>query len=260
MSAPLISLYAALQDALLRHDAAPALPHIRANPRIPPQRQLAIYIEGYRTRLLLAIRSDYPELLELLGEAAFDRLAGDYVEAHPPHHFNLDRYPHGFAAFAQPHIQDGLARDMARMEAAIAHVFMAPDSNALTASAIMGLSPDDFGSMALTPRAASCLLSFSHPVEAYLQAKREGRNPERALGAPCFMFMLRHHNEVRRHVLAHTEYCLLEKIAAGHAVADALDSVAGEHPEMVPGIAAGLQAWFARWTSEGFFQTNGAET
>lgn len=247
------ALLSPLQDAILRHDPACAVPLVRRNARIAPERQLAIYLEGYRTRLVLAVRSDYPELLALLGEAAFDALALAYVEQSPSSHFNLDRYPHGFAAFAQPRL-DAFARNLARVEAAIAEVFMAQDSDALPPAALAGLAPEDFGAQILIPRRASRLLALAYPINDYLLARREGKAPELPLATPSFLFLVRHHNEVRRHALETPEHALLQAICTGLPVGAAIESVAAAQPDFVPAIAEHLQGWFARWLGEGFFQ------
>src|ERR1700722_18195667 len=107
-------------DAILKNDEDIAVNDIKAN-------RLGIYIDGYRIRLTEAIRSDYPATLHLLGGKAFDQLALAFIEACPPQSFNLDRYPHGFADFIVGN-PDIFAREVAKLEAAIAQVFMDAES------------------------------------------------------------------------------------------------------------------------------------
>lgn len=243
-------------DAILRHDAGVALPLIRAGDSISPEQRLAIYIEGYRTRLVLAIRSDYPTLLALLGEAAFDAFARRYIDAAPPTHFSLDRYPHGFADFFRAVCDDGFACEVAALEAAIAEVFMQEDSEAFSPDELASMTPEAFGAMILKPRRASALLAFSYPVEEYLVGMREGKNPPVPPASASYLYLVRQHNEVKRHLLSKAEHSLLEQLCEGLPVGRALEAAADKDADLLPEIASQLQSWFARWAANGFFQSN----
>lgn len=244
--------------ALLDKDDAPAVALLRANERLSRQRQMAIYIQGYRTRLVLAIRSDYPALLALLGEQAFDALALAYIEATPPAHYSLDYYPHAFAPFVRAH-SDAFAADVARFEATVAELFLAsdaaPESEPLAASTLAGLTPEAFGHTLLALRPASRLLEFSYPVDSYLAALRDDPQAAQPAAQTRYMFFVRHDNEVKRHPLSQAQYRLLCAFAAGQPVGVALDSVAEALPTEVPDMVAHLQQWFAQWTRDGFFHS-----
>src|SRR5689334_9473950 len=99
-------------DSILENDADIAAPDIKAN-------RLGIYIDGYRMRLIQAIRSDYPATLWLLGGKAFDQQALTYIEANPPQGFNLDHYPHRFSKSLAA-VPDIFVREVAELESAIA--------------------------------------------------------------------------------------------------------------------------------------------
>ena len=150
----LLTLLEDFHSAILTGDAAPAIASIKRNPRLAPDEQLAIYIDGYRIRLTQAIRSDYPALLALLGNQVFDSMALAYIENHPPMGFNLDRYPYGFAAFVRDHHGDGFAADLATLEGAIAEVFVMPESDPLDPSMLAALAPEAFGDLVLQSQQA----------------------------------------------------------------------------------------------------------
>jgi hypothetical protein len=241
-----------LHTAILDKDARAAIPHIKHNPRLSPEQQLAIYIDGYRYRLIDAIRSDYPVLLAYLGEPAFNALARAYIDANPPTHFNLDRYPHAFAAT----VKDGFAADLAHLESAVAEVFMLPESAPLTPASLSALTPEAFASVVLHARSASKILRFDYPVENYFAARRAGENPAPPAPEPSYVCIVRHTNEVQRHTLSHPGYLLLERLRAGDTIEAAFDHIATHHPESVPDIAANIQPWFAYWTASGFFKAS----
>jgi len=235
--------------AILTGDAKPAAKSVKKNPRLAPDQQVAIYIDGYRLRLTQAIRSDYPALLALLGDEAFDRLALAYIEANPPEGYNLDRYPHPFAAFVCAHANDAFASDLAALEGAIAEVFMMAESEPLDPSALGGLSPEAFGSLTLKPRHASRVLALDYPVDDWLSAQRAGNVPARPEKNPAFLYVYRHQNNVQRVPLSEAAYMVLERLFRELPVSEALDI-----PEHENTIAANLQAWFAEWMAKGFFR------
>lgn len=246
----LAQLFDDFHSAILTRDAAHAIPHLKPNPQLTPQAQMAIYIDGYRIRLLAAIRSDYPILLTLLGDEPFGALARAYIESNPPTDFNLDRYPHGFAAFLTTQAIDPFALNIARFESALAQVFMLPNSTALPPSQFTRLNPDDFGTMQLHQRVACQLLAFDYPVDAV-------RTPP----APqaTYLCMVRHENDVKRHALTPAAYCLLGHLFAGKTVAEALDAAMADRPGDALEIAQNLQSWFADWLKSGFFRACAAK-
>lgn len=246
-------LFGDFQKAIIDNDAALAAGDVKPNPRMTAEKQLAIYMDGYRIRLVQAIGSDYPALTALLGEKEFERLARDYVEQHPSQHFNLDRYPYGFAAFVTSRV-DTFAAELAMLEAVIAQVFMMEESAPCDASTLMNLTPDAFGAARLQRRAASALLAFSYPVNAWLSAQREGKNPPCPAPQATFLYLYRHRNHVQRVELDEPEFLLLQAMAAEKPIGAVLDAVIAAHPHHAKVVAANIQQWFARWLSQGFFR------
>lgn len=245
-----------LQDfhgAILDNDASRIVPRLKGG-RLAPGEQMAIYLQGYRLRLTGAIRSDYPELLAWMGDEAFDALAMRYVEAHPPTEASLDVYPFGFADFVRGAVGGGFAADLAALEGAIARVFFLPDSEALTPQALATLTPEQFGTMPLRLRKASALLACDTPVDAYMAACRQGMRPATPEPDASYVMVVRHENEVRRHALHATGFCLLRALAEGQSMGQALES-AGTGEAAAAILSTHLQPWFAAWTAAGFFQS-----
>ena len=227
---------------------------IRPHPRLSAAQQMAIYTDGYRLRLSEVINNEYPTTRHWLGDDAYDALVAAYVETTPPSHYSLDTYPQGFASYVRAHSGDIGANNIATLEAAIAHVFHAPESTALDASTLQNITPDAFAAMRLTPRTASALLAFSYPVEEYLTRFRNGESPKRPEAAASYLFVVRHPREVKRHTLGEAEYRVLLALSEGAPVGNALEQVANAHPELLADIASNVQPWFSRWTANGFFK------
>jgi len=239
--------------AMLANDASAIAPAFRMHPRLTPAQQFAIYSEGYRIRLMAAIASDYPLTRALLGSEAFDTYARRYSEAITPTSYSLDFYPHPFGGWLADTIDDPFAGELARLEAAVAVVFMLPDSAPLAPDALASLSPDDFGAMRLTMRAALQLMACHYPVNTWMSAARAAQNPARPEPHASYVLLVRHTNEVQRLPLDAAGYALLQALARGLTVAGALDAVISEDTARMEQITTHLQKWFAEWVAHGVF-------
>ena len=234
--------------AILTKNVTAFAPQLATNPRLSPETQMAIYIDGYRIRLSEALRSDYPATLYALDQKAFDTLALHYIESTPPTHVSMEYYPYAFASFLRGKA-GGFICDLALLESTIAELFTLPDSKPLNPSTLAAITPEQFAQLTLAPRTASRLLALDYPVNDYLIAERAGATPLQPQPQRCYLYIVRHHNEVRRHALSETEYCVLQTLRNQLSVGDALEVAVTAHPD----IAGHLQPWFARWTEEGFF-------
>jgi hypothetical protein len=71
------------------------------------------------------------------------------------------------------------------------------------------------------------------------------------------VLLVRHHHEVQRMALDEAGYALLQALARGLTVEQALDAVIAEDGERMPAIAANLQVWFSQWVAGGVFKSDG---
>ena len=249
-----MKLYSDFHNAILENDAAQVAGEIKPHSRLTGVQQFAIYSEGYRIRLVQAIRSDYPILLKLLGDSAFDALAVAYIEQNPPTSYNLDFYPHKFAGFVGEKYGDAFVSELATLEATIAEVFMLTDSEPFLLDKFSQISPENFGEMFFNLRTACRLLQFSYPVSEWLSNARVQENlPEIPPENKSFLLVVRHNNEVQRHSLSEQEFALLMNLTSGKNVAEALEKTLEEQPSYAENIIGSLQNWFIGWIKNGVF-------
>jgi|CXWL01.1.fsa_nt_gi hypothetical protein len=250
-----MKIYSDFHNAILKNDTAHINLAVKPHSRLDAGQQFAIYSDGYRIRLAQAIRSDYPILFKLLGDAEFDSLALAYIEQNPPTSYNLDFYPHKFAEFVSRNYNDTFSVELATLEATIAEVFMLPDSEPLSADSLSGVSAEDFGEMRLKLRTAHKLLRFNYQISDWLTAARSSENNLPPIPSPSssWLLVLRHNNEVQRHNLSAQEFSMLQHISSGKNVSDALDATLDEHESHAAIIINNLQGWFANWVTNGVF-------
>lgn len=146
---------ASLQRAFQRHIYQPGEAMERAvlaTPAANAARRLGIYAHAYGSRLVEALRVDYPALEALLGEAEFDRTMRGFIAAHPSRHPNLRWYGGDLAWYlshstrwrARP-----LLRELARFEWALGLAFDAADAPAVTAEEVALVAPADWPGLRL---------------------------------------------------------------------------------------------------------------
>ncbi|MBY0406486.1 MAG: hypothetical protein K2Q01_02250, partial [Rickettsiales bacterium] len=85
-------------------------------------------------------------------------------------------------------------------------------------------------------------------------ARRRGEDVMPPATHESHVLVLRHANEVNRHVLAPVAFALLSALAEGLCVNDALERVC-DSEGAAEEVAAQLMPWFSYWTANGFFQT-----
>jgi hypothetical protein len=248
-----MKLLADLHQAILANDSTKIVSTLKAHPRLSPEQQFAIYADGYRIRLLAAVRSDFPALIAYLSDKKFNALALDYIEKNPPKSYNLDFYPHKFAGFVEQNSDDIFASEIAILEGAIAEVFMLPDSEPLAADELSKLTPEEFGETKLSLRTASCLLQFSTNVNEWLNKQRTGDQDLKTQTQRLYLLIYRHNNEVQRYELPQAEFLLLQHLLLGNTILQSLEKVASEHEKLAEIIAINLQKYFQEWISKEFF-------
>jgi hypothetical protein len=104
---------------------------------------LSVYQNNYRTQLVGCLEVSFPHVRTWIGDEAFLAAAITHIDEHPPHAWTLDAYGDDFdesLASLYPHNPD--VRELARIELALAHAFVAPDGEVLTPDALTQLDWD----------------------------------------------------------------------------------------------------------------------
>ena len=72
---------------------------VTAGPRTAAEARLAVYNRQYWFRLFTVLQTVFPLLVDLLGAWDFNAYASDFLLAHPPRGWDLERVPDGFEVF-----------------------------------------------------------------------------------------------------------------------------------------------------------------
>ena len=146
---------ASLQRAFQRHIYQPGQAMeraVHATPAANAARRLGIYAHAYGSRLVGALRVDYPALGALLGEAGFDRMVRGFIAAHPSRHSNLRWYGGDLAWYLSRSAHGRrrpMLRELARFEWALGLAFDAADASKVTAEEVARVAPAAWPGMRL---------------------------------------------------------------------------------------------------------------
>jgi hypothetical protein len=226
-----------------------AASHVAGSARMTPLEQLDVYREQFWLRHTKSLRDDFPSVqLVLGGVEAFDRLARDYLAAHPPDHFRLRdlsaRMP-AFLAITEPYASDALLADCARLEWALLEAFDAADAPPLDPSVVAAMREADWPNARLVLHPSLRFLELDFPVKDFREAVRAGETPARPGRAPSSYVVYRKAEKLFVEQVEVGAMRLLHTLSGGAPLGAAAEDAA----RFDPSVEAKIGVWFQRWVT-----------
>ncbi len=246
----LARIYSDFQGGVLG-EALPAHALLVENGRVPVDVQFAIYRDGYRIRLLGALRETYPATAAYMGNAEFDAFATRYIEAVAPNSYSIEYYPAGLANFDAA--LNEFTNDLIKLESAIHEVYWSKNSSSLSAHSFNKFVDKHLANQRLMLAASTQVLSFNYSVNDYLTAFREGEKLEVPEARKNYLLVTRAKNAVTRTEITEGAYRLLMELSAGKPVGEAIDAACVCGEEVTGQITKGIEGWFTQWIQLGVF-------
>lgn len=232
------------------------LPALVAENGLSALRRVAVYRDGYRARLVECLADDYPAVQQLLGEHAFRGLCHDYIRDVTPG-ISLNDYGARFAeyCFHRASRHAPFASELGQLEWALVRAVHASDARKLEPDQLAELTLDDWETASLVPSPTLTLLATVYPVNAYLQAFRDGRAPEPPSPAASWVVVCRSGMDVWRIDLPPHLGKLFARLVAGQPLAETLASAGSVSPADEPARdpVAAIREAFAQWMRAGCF-------
>lgn len=148
----------------------------------PAGRRFSVYRNNVAVSLTEALRTAFPVVRKLVGDAFFDAMAGLYLRAHPPHSPLMMHYGQDMPAFLtgfEPVQHLGYLPDVARLELAMRASYHAADTRPVDPAGLQALSPDALVAARLRLSPATILLHSDWPLFALWAANmKNGPKPE----------------------------------------------------------------------------------
>jgi hypothetical protein len=208
--------------------------------------------DGYRSRLVECLADDFAAVQSLLGEAAFEALAHDYIDEHPSRSPSLNAFGQSMPSFlVERRATAGpFAADLARLEWAIVEAIHAAASPPLTLDRLEPMTPEQWAVARLVPSASVRVLRFGWAANAYYQAFRGDAGPAAPGPEPSATLVHRRGWVVWRRDLTPRMARLLETIVAGAPLGEALETSISDEDEETQ---AQVMSWFQDWVGAGVF-------
>lgn len=250
---------------------------IKPNDRLTSFERLEIYNRQYWFRVLAALAEDFQGLRLIIGERAFEKLSIAYLQDCPSQSFTLRNLGSRLEQWLGSHLQlvagvEAIALDMVRLEWAEIEAFDEASKPRLSESDLHALGPDP--QFELQPFIR--LLDLFYPVDGMLLAIRNSQHEidivsnavadrpqrrrirRRALPKPEKVFLAVHRadNSVYFKRLDAEAFAILCALRDGKRLSEAVECAdwSGRSGEE---SAASVQAWFALWSSLGWFCKTG---
>ncbi len=257
------------RDGRPMRDIAEAI--IKPNDRLTSFERLEIYNRQYWFRILSALAEDFEGLRLILGDRAFEKLSVAYLLDCPSQSFtlrNLGSRLEGWLRAHPEHIAglEEIALDMVRLEWAEIEAFDEATKPKLSESDLASMGPDP--QFELQPYVR--LLELHYPVDEFLLVIRrkqrefgmvsnamEERPPRRRprkrvlpKANTVYLAVHRADNSVYFKRLDPDAFGILRGLSEGKPLSEAVECVDWSDGERT---AENLQAWFALWSSLGWF-------
>jgi hypothetical protein len=252
-AASLLALQQAFADELTA--ASPAGGQGLLRPLAGQAPRWQVYRHAYRSRLVAALRSNYPVLHLSLGDEGFDALALDYLAQHPSSQPSIRWFGQDLAAHmtssGSTHVPHPALVDLARMEWALGSCFDSPDADPLQLSDLAGTAADDWPQLRFKAHPAVRLLGLDWAVEPVWHQLTD--NDQASTGEPeplaHTLLVWRPQLATRWRSLDNPELPLLRLCLAGASVQDLCDHATQWVPEaQAATMTLGL---LQRWVLDG---------
>jgi hypothetical protein len=227
---------------------------IIGTPRVDARARLAIYGDAYRLRLLEALRTDFPALHTLAGDAEFERIGRAYIDAHPSGHFSIRYFGRRLGEFLR---RDERCRripvfaEMADFEWALGLSFDAPDSGVIGVEDVAAIPAAAWAGMRIGLHPSLQRLDLIWNVPGLWNAIYEEQPPQSPVAANCPLAWIIWRRELRTlfRSLPVDEAWAIDFLGQGHGFAEMCEGLC----EWVDAAAAGAQAalFMRRWVQDG---------
>lgn len=232
---------------------------VTGNDRLTPAEQVDIYRRQFWLRHIESLREDYPGLLALLGDDAFENFATAYLTAHPPRTPSLRELGEDIVAFAEgyaafPEAIRAAALSMVRYENAFVAIFDGPEPAPLDLAKVQGLPPEAWETARIVLHPLMARLRVDAPVHEIRAAVKAGEAPELPpRNEPACVVLFRKDLRIFFEVLDPLAFELLEALARGEALVPACDRIAAQAgPDRAEELGAQVGTWFQQWTALGW--------
>ncbi|WP_156825599.1 DNA-binding domain-containing protein [Lewinella cohaerens] len=230
--------------------------------RLPARQHLAIYQQGYTARLRDCLAKQFTALEYALSPDLFQAFADEYLRKYPSESYSLANLGDRFMTYleeSRPDRDELIKEDwpdfmieLARFEWLINHLFNADVEH----EDPMATMTTPLERLSLVPGIR--LLATKFPVRWFYQAVAKGEQPHLPEAQPSYCAILRRDYKLTFFDLHPEQYLLLQALADGQGVPQALRWLSEKYGYDAKGLAEIWPVWYAQWQRAGFFSGSGS--
>lgn len=233
---------------------------VAGNERLSPAEQADLYRRQYWLRHLDSLRDDYPGVLAILGEEAFEAFCRAYLTAHPPRTPSLRDLGADIVAFADrfeaiPDDRRAAALEMIRYETSFVDLFDGPEPPPLGARALAEMAPEAWETARIKLHPLLVRHRLVYPVHRMRLAAKDGRAVAvEPAPSPIHLVLYRGRDmRVMFEEIPPLAFDLLSALAEGEALVPACGRIAEKASEAeATALQANVGAWFQSWAAMGW--------
>jgi hypothetical protein len=268
MPEPLSDLMTFLAGAFRRENPLPGdasidtacAARVAGNARLSPAEQADIYRRQFWLRHVDSLREDYPGLMRILGDDAFEAFCTAYLTACPPRSPSMRDLGADIVAFAEryeafPEAVRTAALEMVRYECSFVDLFDGAEPPPLDARVLQELPPEAWETARIKIHPLLVRHRFTHPVHRIrLKAKAGADVAIEPAPAPIHLAVFRGKDlTIMFDELEPLAFELLGALAEGEALVPACGRIAeGASEAEGEQLQAKVGAWFQRWAAAGW--------
>jgi hypothetical protein len=209
-----------------------------------PEHRVAIYRNNWREGFRKALALAFPVIERLVGAACFRALAADFQDREPSRSGNLSRIAPSFPGFLAARFagaQFAYMGDVARLELLCQQVQLTGALAAADPSVFAGRPTQDCSRLRFRLQPNARLLDSPYPISRIWRANQGREEPELidVSSGPERLLVLGSRVGVELHRLSRSEFALLDALAHGCTLGEALEAAANLVADFAPADALG---------------------
>ena len=245
----LTDLHTLLQNSILSME--PLInPYLQSPPKGTVADRVAIYANGFYSRLQEALTSDYNTLATLMGEDEFSTMCRNYMDLYPSYSYSLNFFGQNLSQFlteTSPYHKKAYLAEIAAFEWAEAQSITASEAKLLLVTDLQSMPTSQWPEMKFYLHPSCKILTMHWNSLSILEASRSC-NPiprPRKLKVPLSVLVWRHQLEMRYYKLDRLEHIMLKAIKGQASFIEICEHLCHEMPEdeVANYLVQELHAW-----------------
>jgi hypothetical protein len=220
---------------------------LAGTPALDARARVAIYADMFIWRQIDALRDDFPQLAQILGDGPFYALAEEYLRVHPSRHASLSELGSELPAFLRTWSGESARADLADLAAlewARAKVFEEANVEPAPPDRLRAFGSDELPQLRLRFVPALRVLQLGHDLSELWQALEDGAPAGRPLPSQESVAVWRKDFEVLHAPLDADEAQALTLARLGEPLGVVCEAFA-QRPDAVEAAFRAISSWFA---------------